>query len=239
MAFRRFRDTTPMAHWRALRLELARSDLARAGRDGGSVTCVANACGFGSFSRFAADYKSALPRIAFRNATPRDRSALSQVIQSSPPSLCRSGGFADCALEIAFATEALLGLRGRAFDASSAGQQPLTYLCVEEWRGAGGSAAGHRAVRPQHQQAPCAPCAEPQAEVSHKAACSHLLCTAQTELELGDACHTQPALGHHSSDTSPSPCCSSHQRLRCGESRSYFIFLVLQSAAYHRIKAGL
>jgi hypothetical protein len=25
-------------------------------------------------------------------------------------------------------------------------------------------------------------------------------------LELGDGCHTQPALGHRSSDTNPSPC---------------------------------
>ena len=58
LAFSRFRDTTPMAHLRALRLELARSDLARAGQDGGSVTSVANAHGFGSFSRFAADYKA-------------------------------------------------------------------------------------------------------------------------------------------------------------------------------------
>ncbi|MGO9420380.1 helix-turn-helix domain-containing protein [Roseiarcus sp.] len=62
LAFSRFRDTTPMAHLRALRLEccspVARSDLARAGQDGGSVTSVANAHGFGSFSRFAADYKA-------------------------------------------------------------------------------------------------------------------------------------------------------------------------------------
>jgi AraC-like DNA-binding protein len=58
MAFRRFRDTTPMAHLRALRLDLARSELARAGQDGDSVTSVANAQGFGSLSRFAADYKA-------------------------------------------------------------------------------------------------------------------------------------------------------------------------------------
>jgi AraC-like DNA-binding protein len=55
--FRRFRDTTPMAHLHALRLDLARSELARAGSDGGSVTSVAIAHGFGSFSRFAADYR--------------------------------------------------------------------------------------------------------------------------------------------------------------------------------------
>ena len=55
LAFRRFRDTTPMARLRALRLELAREDLAR---DGATVTSVAVACGFGSLGRFAADYKA-------------------------------------------------------------------------------------------------------------------------------------------------------------------------------------
>jgi AraC-like DNA-binding protein len=58
MAFRRFRDTTPMAHLRALRLDLARSELIRAELDGGSVTSVAHGHGFGSPSRFAADYKA-------------------------------------------------------------------------------------------------------------------------------------------------------------------------------------
>jgi AraC-like DNA-binding protein len=58
MAFRRFRNTTPMAHGRALRLELARSALAQEGQNGGSVTSVANAYGFASLSRFAADYKA-------------------------------------------------------------------------------------------------------------------------------------------------------------------------------------
>jgi AraC-like DNA-binding protein len=57
LAFRRFRNTTPMAHLRALRLDLARGELAGAGNDGGSVTSVANSLGFGSLSRFAADYK--------------------------------------------------------------------------------------------------------------------------------------------------------------------------------------
>ena len=57
-AFRSFRDTTPMAHLRALRLDLARSELARSGSDGGSVTSVAIAHGFGSLSRFAADYRA-------------------------------------------------------------------------------------------------------------------------------------------------------------------------------------
>jgi AraC-like DNA-binding protein len=58
MAFRRFRDTTPMARLRALRLELARSELARAESAGGSVTSVAIAHGFGSLSRFAANYRA-------------------------------------------------------------------------------------------------------------------------------------------------------------------------------------
>jgi transcriptional regulator GlxA family with amidase domain len=55
MAFRRHRDTTPMAHLRALRLEQARRALAETGRDGGLVTTVALLLGFGSLSRFAAD----------------------------------------------------------------------------------------------------------------------------------------------------------------------------------------
>jgi transcriptional regulator GlxA family with amidase domain len=58
LAFRRFRDTTPMAQLRALRLDRARHALAEARRDGGSVTSVAAAQGFGSLSRFAADYKA-------------------------------------------------------------------------------------------------------------------------------------------------------------------------------------
>jgi AraC-like DNA-binding protein len=58
MAFRRFRDTTPMAHLRALRLDLTRSKLTRAGRDCDSVASIAIAHGFGSLSRFAADYKA-------------------------------------------------------------------------------------------------------------------------------------------------------------------------------------
>jgi AraC-like DNA-binding protein len=58
MAFRRFRDTTPMAHLRALRLELARGELARGGQDRGSVASVAIAHGFGSLSRFAAGYRA-------------------------------------------------------------------------------------------------------------------------------------------------------------------------------------
>jgi AraC-like DNA-binding protein len=57
-AFRRFRDTTPMAQLRGLRLDRARRALAEAGRDGGSVTSVAAAQGFGSLSRFTANYKA-------------------------------------------------------------------------------------------------------------------------------------------------------------------------------------
>jgi AraC-like DNA-binding protein len=58
LAFRRFRETTPMAYLRVLRLELARRELVQAARNGGGVASVANACGFGHLSRFAAEYKA-------------------------------------------------------------------------------------------------------------------------------------------------------------------------------------
>jgi AraC-like DNA-binding protein len=58
LAFRHFRNTTPMAHLRALRLEFARSQLAGNGPEGTSVTSVAHAYGFGCLGRFAADYKA-------------------------------------------------------------------------------------------------------------------------------------------------------------------------------------
>jgi AraC-like DNA-binding protein len=58
LGFRRFRNTTPMAYLRALRLELARRELARAGREGGSVASVANVCGFRHIGRFAGDYQT-------------------------------------------------------------------------------------------------------------------------------------------------------------------------------------
>ena len=71
-------------------------------------------------------------------------------------------------------------------------------------------------LTPQHGQTPWTPYAELQAEACHTVACSRLLCTAQTELELGDVCRIQPALGHRSSDTNPLPCypslCSAVQR---------------------------
>jgi len=56
--FRRFRDTTPMAYLRAIRLELARADLAKAGRLGSSVAAVAHAFGFAHLGRFARDYQA-------------------------------------------------------------------------------------------------------------------------------------------------------------------------------------
>jgi transcriptional regulator GlxA family with amidase domain len=49
--FRRFRNTTPMAHLRARRAELAQG-----GRQGASVAAVANSAGFGHLGRFARDY---------------------------------------------------------------------------------------------------------------------------------------------------------------------------------------
>jgi AraC-like DNA-binding protein len=58
VGFRRFRDTTPMAYLRAIRLELARAELAKAGRHGASVARVANAVGFGHLGRFARDYEA-------------------------------------------------------------------------------------------------------------------------------------------------------------------------------------
>jgi AraC-like DNA-binding protein len=58
MGFRRFRNTTPMTHLRAVRLELARTELARAERNGGSVAAIAHRCGFWHLGRFAADYKA-------------------------------------------------------------------------------------------------------------------------------------------------------------------------------------
>jgi AraC-like DNA-binding protein len=56
--FRRFRNTTPMAYLRAIRLELARADVAKAGRQGSSVAAVAHAIGFGHLGRFARDYQA-------------------------------------------------------------------------------------------------------------------------------------------------------------------------------------
>jgi transcriptional regulator GlxA family with amidase domain len=57
-SFRRFRNTTPMAYLRAIRLELARTELANAGWQGSSVAAVANAVGFGNLGRFARDYQA-------------------------------------------------------------------------------------------------------------------------------------------------------------------------------------
>jgi transcriptional regulator GlxA family with amidase domain len=57
MGFRRFRNTTPMAYLRAVRLEQARTKLAKAKRNGASVASVAHLCGFVHLGRFASDYK--------------------------------------------------------------------------------------------------------------------------------------------------------------------------------------
>jgi AraC-like DNA-binding protein len=58
MGFRQFRNTTPMAHLRAIRLELARTELVRAARKEGSVAAVAALLGFGNLGRFAHDYQA-------------------------------------------------------------------------------------------------------------------------------------------------------------------------------------
>lgn len=66
LAFRRYLDTTPMAHVRRSRLERAHEELASAGPgDGVTVTAVASRWGFGSMGRFAKEYREAygvLPR---------------------------------------------------------------------------------------------------------------------------------------------------------------------------------
>jgi transcriptional regulator GlxA family with amidase domain len=56
--FRRFRNTTPMAYLRSIRLELTRVELAKAGRLGASVAAVAHASGFAHLGRFARDYQA-------------------------------------------------------------------------------------------------------------------------------------------------------------------------------------
>jgi AraC-like DNA-binding protein len=56
LGFRQFRNTTPMAYLRAIRLELARTELARAGRKGESVAAVAMLLGLGNLGRFARAY---------------------------------------------------------------------------------------------------------------------------------------------------------------------------------------
>jgi transcriptional regulator GlxA family with amidase domain len=58
MGFRRFRNTTPMAYLRAVRLELARVELARARWNGLFVASIAHLCGFEHLGRFAAHYKA-------------------------------------------------------------------------------------------------------------------------------------------------------------------------------------
>ena len=58
LGFRRFRNTTPMAYLRAIRLDLARTELANAGRRGSSVAAVANSVGFAHLGRFARDYQA-------------------------------------------------------------------------------------------------------------------------------------------------------------------------------------
>ncbi len=56
LAFRRFRNTTPMAFLRDARLERAHADL-QAARPGASVTDIALRWGFGHFGRFAGTYR--------------------------------------------------------------------------------------------------------------------------------------------------------------------------------------
>ncbi len=55
--FREFRDTTPMAHLRSVRLASARARLLEPRNDGESVTSIALACGFRHLGRFSTDYR--------------------------------------------------------------------------------------------------------------------------------------------------------------------------------------
>lgn len=55
--FQRWRNTTPMAHVRQLRLELARKELEKARREGGTVSQAALNAGFTNFSQFSKLYK--------------------------------------------------------------------------------------------------------------------------------------------------------------------------------------
>lgn len=56
--FRRWRDTTPMAYLKKLRLDIARDALHSAARTGLSVTDVATSVGFFHLSRFSSEYKA-------------------------------------------------------------------------------------------------------------------------------------------------------------------------------------
>ncbi len=58
VGFRRFRSTTPMAYLRAVRMELARKELAGARQRHASVAKVANDLEFGNPGRFARDYRA-------------------------------------------------------------------------------------------------------------------------------------------------------------------------------------
>ena len=73
-----------MAYLRALRLEIARNELARAGRENGSVASVANVCGFGHLGRFAGDYQTRFgksPRKRFAAAALDQRADVSSRIE--------------------------------------------------------------------------------------------------------------------------------------------------------------
>ncbi len=72
--FRRFRDTTPMAYLKMVRLELSRQELAQAADNGISITQVAYHNGFNSMSKFSRDYQSSfgeLPSETWRRGRSR------------------------------------------------------------------------------------------------------------------------------------------------------------------------
>jgi transcriptional regulator GlxA family with amidase domain len=78
--FRHFRNTTPMAYLRSIRLELARAELAKAGRLGSSVAAAAHASGFVHLGRFARDYQARFGELPsetlYRGSIGRTRAAL-------------------------------------------------------------------------------------------------------------------------------------------------------------------
>jgi AraC-like DNA-binding protein len=57
-AFRHFRETTPLAFLKSVRLDTARGELARAAAEGRSVADVALACGMPHLGKFARDYQA-------------------------------------------------------------------------------------------------------------------------------------------------------------------------------------
>lgn len=67
LAFRRYRDTTPTAFLRQVRLEQARAELSRLGGEA-SVTAVMTRWHFGNVGRFAKRYREAFGELPSETA---------------------------------------------------------------------------------------------------------------------------------------------------------------------------